>query len=255
VPTYESAGLYWSRPGANATTGCEVKFRKAGDTAWTDGLAMWFDSRDNECRGSLVGLEPGTPYEAQLNLPGSAASRMTTFATWPNTLRIARTVVVRGGSGTLDIREGGSASTGYVLYDGDGATLDAANSAAYNVSVNASYVIVRGLTLKGAQPGRDPHLARREGRDDRGQRHQRLGAHARRALGTTWTRASAPSADEPPGARHHPAQQIHDPRYGANSWSDGHPEGPQAITISYCGGNHVIRHNEMYSTPATTSTT
>src|SRR3981081_703939 len=53
VPTYESVGLYWSAPAANAGTGCEVKFRKAGDSTWRQGLAMWFDARDNECRGSL----------------------------------------------------------------------------------------------------------------------------------------------------------------------------------------------------------
>jgi len=42
--------------------------------------------------------------------------------------------------------------------------------------------------------------------------------------------------------------RMHDPRYSANSWSDGHPAGPQGITFSYCGGNHVFRHNEIYST-------
>ena len=50
--------------------------------------------------------------------------------------------------------------------------------------------------------------------------------------------------------------KIHDPRYGANSWTDGHPAGPQGITFSDCGGNHVFRYNEIYSsTTATTSTT
>jgi hypothetical protein len=39
--------------------------------------------------------------------------------------------------------------------------------------------------------------------------------------------------------------RIHDPRYSANSWSDGHPAGPQAITFSYCGGNHVFRWNDI----------
>jgi hypothetical protein len=41
--------------------------------------------------------------------------------------------------------------------------------------------------------------------------------------------------------------RIRDPRYGANSWSFGHPAGPQGITFSHCGGNHVIRHNEITS--------
>jgi hypothetical protein len=41
--------------------------------------------------------------------------------------------------------------------------------------------------------------------------------------------------------------KIHHPRYGANSWSWGHPAGPQGVTLNSCGGNHVIRHNEFYS--------
>ena len=111
VPTYEAAGLYWAHAGANANTGCEVRFRKSGDSAWTPGLAMWFDARDGECRGSLVNLVAGTTYEAQFNLPGAQPSRATTFTTWSNALPIARTIAVRGGSGTLDITEGGSANT------------------------------------------------------------------------------------------------------------------------------------------------
>jgi hypothetical protein len=39
--------------------------------------------------------------------------------------------------------------------------------------------------------------------------------------------------------------KMHDPRYSANSWSDGHPAGPQGITFSYCAGNHVFRWNEI----------
>ena len=74
VPTYESVGLYWSNPGANSATGCEVKFRAAGETSFRQGLAMWFDARNNECRGSLVLLDPGTSYEVQLGLPGQAPS-------------------------------------------------------------------------------------------------------------------------------------------------------------------------------------
>ena len=58
---------------------------------------------------------------------------------------------VASGSATLDITQGGS-PTGYVVYQGaPGAVLDALNASPFNVTVNASYVIVRGLVLKGAQ--------------------------------------------------------------------------------------------------------
>src|SRR5512144_937283 len=70
VPTYEAVGLYWSSPGAGSS-GCDVQYRKVGDSMWLTGLAMWFDSASNECRGSLVSLEPGTAYEAQMGVAGS----------------------------------------------------------------------------------------------------------------------------------------------------------------------------------------
>src|SRR5260221_11749770 len=89
VPTYESVGLYWSAPGANATTGCDVQFRKVGDAAWRQGLAMGYYARGNDCRGSLVQLAPATNYEVQFNLPGVAATAGLNFTTWSNALPVA----------------------------------------------------------------------------------------------------------------------------------------------------------------------
>src|SRR5690242_1420960 len=100
VPTYEAVGLYWSAPGANSATGCEVRFRPSGSSAWTQGLNLWFDAAANQCRGSLVNLTPGTAYEVQLNLPGAAPSKGVSFSTWSNTVPIASTVRVPSGSAT-----------------------------------------------------------------------------------------------------------------------------------------------------------
>jgi len=151
VPTYEAVGLYWNSPaGATASGGCEVKFRVSGASAWTQGLTMVYDSSANQCRGSLVNLAAGTTYEAQLNLPGQAAAKSVTFTTWSNTKPVSQTIKVASGSQTLNVSVSGTAN-GYVVYDGTGATLDAANNAPYNITINASYVIVRGFTLKGAQ--------------------------------------------------------------------------------------------------------
>jgi hypothetical protein len=41
---------------------------------------------------------------------------------------------------------------------------------------------------------------------------------------------------------------ISNPRYGSNSWSSGHPEGPQGIAYQSCGANHVFRYNRITST-------
>ncbi len=245
VPTYEAVGLYWTSPGANATTGCDVKFRKVGDASFTQGLALWFDAAANECRGSLVSLVAGTSYEAQLGLPGAAPNKGITFTTWANQKPIAKTVPVAGGSATLDVNQSGSGS-GYVVYDGAGAVLDAQNGAPYNVTVNASYVIVRGLTLKGAQQhgiliSKDVHDVIIEDNDISGWGRTRDG---------TW------GTDMDSGIRAICVNQeltrvtiqrnkIHDPRWPANSWAVGHPAGPQGITFSYCGGQNVYRWNEV----------
>src|SRR5260221_1926070 len=247
VPTYEAVGLYWANPGANAGTGCEVKFRKSGDNSWTQGLAMWFDTRNSECRGSLVNLAPGSDYEAQFNLPGAAVTRAITFRTWANALPVANVVAVAGGS-TLSVTQGGSAA-GYVVYDGTGATLDANNAAPYNITINASYVIVRGFTLKGAQQhgiliDKNQHDVVIEDNDISGWGRTRDG---------TWgtdmdSGIRAICQNEELTRVTIQRNKIHDPRYSANSWALAHPAGPQGITFSYCGGNNVYRWNEIYST-------
>jgi len=247
VPTYEAVGLYWQSPGG--TAGCEVKYRVAGTSAaFAQGLPMWYDSRDGQCRGSLVGLTPNTSYEVQLNLPGQAATRGLTFKTWSNQMPVAKTVTVPAGSSTYNVAESGTAA-GYVVYDGKGATLDANNGSQYNVTINASYVIVRGLVLKGAiqdairiSPNVHDVIIEDNDISNWGRtRDGTWGADMDSAIRAVCTTESLVRVTVQ-------RTKMHDPRYSANSWSDGHPAGPQGITFSYCGGNHVFRHNEIYST-------
>jgi hypothetical protein len=247
VPTYESAGLYWQSPGGSA--GCEVKYRKAGEASWSQGLPLWYDARDSQCRGSLVSLTPNTAYEVELNLPGQAPARGLTFRTWSNQLPVAKTIAVNSGSATFNVAEGGSASTGYVVYDGRGATLDAQNSAQYNVTINASYVIVRGLKLKGAKADAiriSPTVTDVviEDNEISGWGRQRSGNWGVDMDSAVRAVCTQPTLMRVTVQRN----KIHSPRYSANSWSDGHPAGPQAIAFAHCGGNHVFRHNEIYST-------
>ena len=152
VATFESLGLYWT-PGTNpGNAGCHVRYRRANESQWREGLAMWYDARNSECRGSLVHLTPGTDYVVQLGLPGQAPSRQLTARTWSENFPIARTVHVASGSQQLNITEGGTAS-GYVLYTpapGTQAVIDVNNNADYNIAISAPYVIVRGFTLRDA---------------------------------------------------------------------------------------------------------
>ncbi len=245
VPTYESVGLYWDSANANSN-GCNVQYRKQGSSTWSQGLNLWYDASTNQCRGSIVYLTPGTAYEAQIGVNG-AFTKGITFTTWSNSLPVAQTIKVPSGSTTLNITAGGSAS-GYIVYDGTGSTLDAQNNAATNINVNASYVIVRGFTLKGAQQhgiliDKNQHDVVIEDNDISGWGRTRDGTWGTDMDSGIRAICSAEELTRVTIQRN----KIHDPRYPANSWAVAHPAGPQGITFSFCGGNNVFRWNEIYS--------
>jgi hypothetical protein len=250
VPTYESVGLYWSDPPAARTehTACRVRYRAAGEDTWRDGHDMWFDRNTNECRGSIVHLSPGTDYEAELAVAG--ARREVRFRTWSNRVPVGTTVRVPSGSKMLVITSGGT-SSGYTVYQGSPGVLDARNAAPHNIYIDASYVVVRGFTLKGAS--RDAIRISPNATDVIIEDNEITGWGATRGDGLGVNLDSAIRAVCTDGNAKLTRvtiqrNEIHDPRYDTNSWSDGHPEGPQAITFDTCPGNHVIRHNEIFST-------
>ena len=245
ITTYESAGLYWTAPGGKDD--CRVRYRRAGETEWRIGFDLWFDARNNECRGSIVNLKPGTAYEAELGVGDGPYSRSIKFMTWPEKPVVERSVRVPSGRTTLVIDQGGSPS-GYVVYDGGGAVLDAHNVHANNILVKASYVIVRNFVLQGAREdairiGPAATNVVIEDNDISGWgRIQENGKAVDMDSGVRAVCNACPQVERITIQRN----RIHDPRYGANSWSKAHPQGPQAITFSFCGGNHVIRDNEIH---------
>ena len=149
VPTYESVGLYWSNPGRERGDRLRGEVPQGGRHG-LDARAspLWFDARDDECRGSLVHLAPDTEYQAELNLAGPVAPTRGARSSGPGptSCRWRGPSPVASGVGHAQHHRGRHAA-GYVVYEGaPGAVLDAQNAAAYNVTINASYVIVRGLT-------------------------------------------------------------------------------------------------------------
>jgi hypothetical protein len=256
IATFESLGLYWTPPSNPGAAGCNLQYRKAGDSTWKNALPMWYDSRNNECRGSIVYLAPGTNYQVQFSLPGQQPVAQLATQTWSETFPIAKTVTVPSGSSTLAITEGGTAS-GYVLYTAasGGSTIDVANGKVNNVTIAAPYVILRGLTLKGAQNDaikllQGAHDVVIEDNDISG-----WGSYSGtttadgQQVGTNYESAVR-GADNLTGLLRIVVQRnkIHDPRYGANSWTFGHPMGPQGVGFFESpGGNHVIRFNEIWS--------
>ena len=243
VATFESIGLYWKPPADPGAAGCPVKYRKKDESEWRAGLPLWYDARNRECRGSLVQLTPGTKYEIEVGGKSIVA------ATWSEELPIARRVkpVPR------EIRQGGS-KDGYVLYDGTGQTIEGGR---FNIVISAPYVIVRGLVLKDAEIDgirivEGAHDVVIEDNDISGWGRLAVVNNAGWQIGVdrdSGVRADCRRFSKPLERLVIQRNRIHDPRYGANSWSWGHPLGPQGITMSFCGGNHVIRYNEITSKP------
>ena len=69
VATYECIGLYLKSPDLGP---CDVRFRQDGTSAWREGYPLVFDPRDNQYRGSIVGLQPDTSYSVKITLNGKS---------------------------------------------------------------------------------------------------------------------------------------------------------------------------------------
>ncbi|MFA6961416.1 MAG: right-handed parallel beta-helix repeat-containing protein [Opitutaceae bacterium] len=258
VATFQSVGLYWS-PGQEPGD-CSVSYQKIGDTGWRDGMPLWFDARDGEYRGSLVGLEPDARYRVRMVLNKGAASTELEVATWPENPPIARVVTLPAGILTTPyvIDEGGSPA-GYVLYqasDAGGTTINVGGESDHCVRVKSSYVIIRGLRLEDSA---------RHGLVIEGDRHDIVIEHCDIS---GWGRIAPDGFGEnfdsgiyanTPGTARLVIRdnRIHHPRSNSNDWSQSrantgeklsaHPNGPQGIFIRGSHGNNVICHNEIFS--------
>jgi len=106
------------------------------------------------------------------------------------------------------------------VYDGTGSTLDAQNGSAVNISINASYVIVRGFTLKGAQQhgiliDKNQHDVIIEDNDISGWGRTRDGTWGTDMDSGIRAVCTTPTLQRVTIQRN----RIHDPRWSANSWS------------------------------------
>ena len=258
VSTFHSLGLYWSPSNASSTNTCHVSYREIGSLTWSAALPLWFDFRNNEYRGSIVNLRPGTVYEIKLSLK-SGLSHNFTAETWSEEFPIAQTITLPTNSNTtLQINQSGS-SSGYILYTApqdQSSTIDVQNNFDYNIQLadDISHVIIRGLTLKSAAKhaiilGKNAHDIIIEENDI-----SNWGRIDTDGFGVNMD--SAVFATKLMKVERIIVQRnkIHHPRADTNSWTEYrakystfHPLGPQAIAFNDSKGNHVFRYNEIYS--------
>ncbi len=259
VPTFECIGLYWKAPGGAADTVCEARYRADRRTEWKQALPLWFDPRNQEYRGSIVNLQPGTRYEVGLQLRGTTTSVSLQARTWSEAFSIAKKNALPGRSNkTLTISESGS-QDGYVVYetaDPSGSVIDVASESDYCIVVQASYVILRGLTLKGA---RVHAILLREAVHDVVIEECDISGWGRIAEDGWGRDYDAAIYSRDPGVKRVIVQRnrIHHPRSNSNNWQQerpgpgktepSHPEGPQAVCLWDSEGNHVFRYNTVFS--------
>lgn len=117
------------------------------------------------------------------------------------------------------------------------------------VNLKASYVIIKGLTLKGAQRDgihlQDVHDVIIEENDVSGWgRKNKYGFGVNEDAGIRGTGQLQRIVIQ--------RNKIHHPRYESSNWEEknvegSHPGGPQGIVFHENAGNHVIRYNEICS--------
>ncbi|MBA3707595.1 MAG: right-handed parallel beta-helix repeat-containing protein [Planctomycetes bacterium] len=254
VPTFHCLSVYWSPENGEAAKKVLVKFREAAQHDWREGLAMRYNPvKTTECkgdyRGSIVNLKPGTSYEIALTLEGTDIRTSFKASTWSEKFPVASTVTGKTGGDTLTVKESGNPD-GYVLYDGTGCVIDTANKADYGISVSASYVILRGYTIKNVKQFgvniRDGHHIVIENCDI-----SKWGSADEKGFGADF-QGAVYSKNKDLHAVVVQRCKLHHPTWDSNSWAEDHnksrhPGGAQTIVFWETEGNNVFRYNECWS--------
>ena len=250
APTFECLGIYY-KVDSDSPGECTVSYRAQGAKDWKQGLPLWFDIRDHEFRGSIVGLTPDTGYELLLTCGGKKVAMKA--RTRSDRFPAGKTTFLPDGTtdGTLRISEAGVPNAWHLVTPAEGAktVLDPENSADYNIIVESSYVIIRGLVLKNA--GIHAILIK-EGVHDVVIEDCWFTFWGRgggpRSFGNLGGSDSAVFAETGTSGLVIQNNLMENPRGASNDWDAGHPNGPQAITLINSKGGNIIRYNEIRST-------
>jgi len=264
IPTFHCLGLYWSPPGGAADKAVLVRYRRQGEKEWKEALPMRYnpipktDEDLADYRGSIVHLTPATTYDVQLTLAGTATTVNLTATTWGEDFPVGEMIRVNDNDTPLVITDSGTPEA-WRVYDGRGATIDVRHQHDSCITVNASYVILRGIAIKGAG-GTNPAPRRTIGaiRIEGGHDIVIEGCDI-----SDWGRLNPTSGfgfdyDAAIYSRSTTLKRLivqrcklHHPRYDGSTWYEPnyptHTMGPQCITLFNTAGNHVIRYNECSS--------
>jgi hypothetical protein len=249
VATFECLGLYYTVPASDNPGECAVRYRKVGSSQWRDVIPLFYNVKDSQFRGSIVGLEPDTEYEVELTNKGNTAKL--TASTMSEEFPVGKTTYLPDGTsdGQLEITESGTPDGWHLVTVRPGAkhVIDPERTQEHNIVIKGSYIIVRGLELRMAE--QDAIMV------EKGSHHvvvedchiTEWGRGDRRMAWLGWG-DSAVRAGSGVGDLVIQRNLIENPIGWSNDWDTGHPSGPQAVTLHNSSGHNIIRYNEIIST-------
>ena len=249
VPTFECAGIYWK---IKENGPCKIRYREETANSWKQGLDMVYDERDDEYRGSIVGLKPATSYLVELEVGNTKKS--INFNTRNDNFPVGKVTELPPGESDKPIRitESGTPEAYHLITVPANAksVLNLKNVSNSGIEIDADYVIVRGIEIRNAAI---------HGIIIRKNRHDVV---VEQCYITFWGRIGGPKTygnlegasdsgiytEEGAGNITIQRNLIEEPRGASNDWETGHPDGPQGITIYESSGGDVIRYNDIVST-------
>ncbi|MBN1805760.1 MAG: hypothetical protein JW837_10950 [Sedimentisphaerales bacterium] len=248
ISTYECIGLYFKSPDSGQ---CNIQFGQKETSNWQEGYPLVYTPRDNEYRGSIVGLKPNTIYDIKISINNKIHEL--TCRTKNDQFPIGKITYLNDeiNSKSLMITESGSPK-GYHLITSakdSKATIDVRNAEKYTCVIDADYIILRGIECRNAEI---------HGVLIKSKHHDiviedchftfwgRIGGP--KTFGNQGNTDSAIYAERGCGNLTIQRNLIENPRGASNDWDTGHPAGPQAVTLINSSGGNVIRYNEIRST-------
>ena len=268
VSTFHSMSLYWTPDAGAYDKDVIVQYKKSSNSIWKDGLSMKYNpiwgTNKATYRGSVVNLIPATSYDFKLKLEGTSDSVLLTKATWNEDFPEGSTINLVNSDTKFTISRGGNANA-YKVYDGNGATIDVKHKYNACIEVNASYVIIRRLVLKGAGEGSGSWppigaIVIADNVHDVVIEECDISDFGRKNPSPTF---ATHGYNMDSGITFYPNSEanikriiiqrnkIHHPTYDCSNWYQPswptHSDGPQGISMWNTQGNIVIRYNELYS--------
>jgi hypothetical protein len=249
VATFECAGVYWKTSESGT---CKIRYKELKSNTWKNSLDLVFDPRQGEYRGSIINLIPNSDYQIELTA-GSAKTQLKFKTRNDNFPAGKRTILPAGESDKkIIITESGTPDAYHLVTvpENSKSVLNLKNVENNGIEINADYVIVRGVEIRNARANGIRILK---------DRHDIV---VEQCYITFWGRIGGPvsygnfegNMDSgifaENGTWNLTCQRnlIEDPRGASNDWEDGHPAGPQGISIMQSKGGNVIRYNDIIST-------